>query len=954
MSFTPFLQSVAADLWNRFGEQLSDLTIVLPSRRSKLYLTEYLAQYIDKPIWQPRYITIEELMTGSSSLKLADTYQLLIELYKVYIKHKQANESFDHFYFWGEAMLSDFDTVDKYRVNARSLFQNLADQKELDGDFSFLDEEQIRIIQSFWQSFDPNAKSSTQQKFIEIWGVLYPVYAEFKEVLRVKGLAYEGMIARQLVEDLEDNRLADRFTRTYVFIGLNALNECEKSMLRFLKKQGQAIFYWDYDTYYTKDVQQEAGFFIRKHIREFPPQKINDDFQSFTSLKDISTIATTGQVMQAKVAPLLLNEIEPNIAAGSSSFAKTAIVLSNENLLMPLLYALPNEDVNVTMGYPFSQTAVYTLADLLIQLQRNSKVSKKEEALFYHKDVQAVLSHPYIKGLASGVECAMLQNIIKNNRVYISERFFTENSFLRQIFVKAEDYTSMSAYLIGILTQVASSPLEDNAALRKEFIYYFISTIRRLNKAISEEGLAIGLPVFLSLLHLSLRNIRIPFTGEPLSGIQVMGVLETRALDFENVIILSFNEGVFPAPIASVSFIPYNLRRGFGMPTIEEHEAMYAYNFYRLIQRAKNVRLVYSTKTDGGDTGEPSRYLYQLKMESEHKVKEAATSYRITIDRKESITIEKTKELLDKLDARANAGLSPSAISTYIACPLQFYYKYLLKLKENEEVDEDVTMVLFGNILHSSMDKLYKPYINKTIDKEAIRLLSKDAANITNAVNLSFAKVYYDSDKLPSDFEQNGRLSIVRDIVIRYVQSILQYDMAKAPFVLKMLEDEMDISYSFSVNGEQKELKLKGILDRVDEIEGNIHIVDYKTGKNKREFKGVDALFSESSEEQNSAVFQTFLYALMYERKYKTDKLVIPTLYFIRDIHGADYRARVIERKSRTVQQEVSDFSFYREDFTQKLNETLLSLFDARQPFVQTCDEQICATRCPYKLICNR
>ncbi len=953
MSFTPFLQNVASDLWSRFGEQLSDLTIVLPTRRSKLYLTEYLAGFINKPIWQPTYITIEELMTNGSSLKLADTYQLLIELYKVYVKHKQSNETFDHFYFWGETMLADFDAVDKYRVNAKSLFQNLADQKELEGDFSFLDEEQVRIIQSFWQAFNPNAKSDAQQKFIEIWNILYPVYADFKQALQVKGIAYDGMIAKRLVEDLEGGKLADKFKGTYVFVGLNALNECEKSVLRYLKKQKQALFYWDYDKYYTQDVQQEAGLFIRRNMREFPCEEINDSFQSFSTPKDISVLASTGEVMQAKIVPLLLEELEQNKTNEDESLAKTAIVLSNENLLMPLLYALPDEGINVTMGYPFSQTAVYTLSDLLIQLQRNSKVSKKGEALFYHKDVRAILSHPYVKGLSGDAGEAVLQDILKNNRVYISEKFFANNIYLKQLFVVMEDYNVMTDYLINILTQVAGVSLEDNNALRREYIYYFISSLRKLKKAIGEEKMPIGMPVFLSLLHTSIRNIHIPFTGEPLAGTQVIGVLETRALDFENVIIVSFNEGTFPASISSVSYIPYNLRRGFGLPTIEEHEAMYAYNFYRLIQRAKNVRLIYSTKTDGSNTGEPSRYLYQLKMESGHNVKELLTSYRITVDSKESIVIDKTKELLDKLEARAVAGLSPSAISTYIACPLQFYYKYLLGIKENEEVEEDVTMVLFGNILHHSMEKIYKPYINKTVDREAIRILSNNSATIIDAVNASFAEVYYYSNELPDDFEQNGRLSIIRDVIVRYIQGILRYDLAKAPFVLRMLEDEMDLPYYFKLNGQEKEVKLKGILDRVDEIDGNIHIVDYKTGKNKREFKGVNALFSESCDEQNSAVFQTFLYALMYERKNGTDKLVIPTLYFIRDMYGTDYSARVIERKSRTVQQEVSDFSFYREEFIRKLDEALSSLFDADKPFVQTCDEQICATRCSFKMICN-
>lgn len=954
MSFTPFLQSVAESLWSRFGNQLSGLTIVLPTRRAKLYLSEYFAKLITTPIWQPKYVTIEELVISSSDLKLVDTYQLLIELYKVYSKHRNVNESFDHFYFWGEAMLSDFSAIDSYRVNAKSLFQNLADQKALDGDFSFLDEEQIQLIQSFWETFNPSARSDAQQKFIEIWDVLYPIYSDFKEALLAKGVAYNGMLLRQLVEDFEAGKLTDTFNGTYVFVGLNALNECEKSLLRLLKKRGEALFYWDYDKYYTADVEQEAGHFIRRNVREFKPEDINDSFQSFILPKDISALASSGKVMQAKSVPLLLEELKDSKVSPSDSLTKTAIVLADETLLMPLLYGLSDEAVNVTMGYPFSQTAVFTLADLLIQLQRNSKTSQNGNIAFYHKDVQAVLSHPYVKALVGAIGEDLLQNIIKNNRVYVCEKFFSDSVYLRQIFSSVPDYSSMIDYLVSIISLVDNLQMEDNVALRREYIYYFVSSIRKLKKAIREERLEVGLPVFLSLLHISLREIRIPFTGEPLSGVQVMGILETRALDFENIIILSFNEGVFPAPISSVSFLPYGLRKGFGLPTVEQHEAMYAYNFYRLVQRAKNVRLIYSTKSDGGEVGEPSRYLYQLKMESGHTVKEQVISYNVTIAQKQSISVPKSDELIEKLQMLSAIGFSPSAISTYITCPLQFYFKYLLGIKELDGVDEDISMVLFGNILHHTMERLYKPYLNEPISKEIIHLLSKDLAKVKDAVNASFAEVYFCTDSLPTDFEQNGRLSIIRDIVVRYVQDILKYDMAKVPFTLRMLEEGIKIPYSFNVNGEVKEVWLKGILDRVDEVNGGVHIVDYKTGKNKQDFRGVDALFADSYDEQNSAVFQTFLYALMYEKMNGVGKMVVPTLYFIRDMHGSGYSAKVVERKSRVVQQEVSDFSFYRKEFTGKLNETLADIFNQHLAFTQTGDPQICASRCPFKLICNR
>ncbi len=948
MSFNPFLQQVAADLWSRFGEKLSELTIILPTRRSRLYLVEHLSRIIDKPLWQPTYLGMEELMATGSPLKQADSYHLLIELYRIYCKHKKTNENFDHFYFWGEAMLHDFDIIDKYRVNAQALFTNLANQKALEGDFSFLDEEQIQLIQSFWKTFDPLNK--LHESFIEVWDVLYPIYCEFKETLRAKGIAYEGMVFRDLAEQLEQQ--TDSFKGTYVFIGLNALNECEKSLLRFLKKRNQALFYWDYDEYYVKNEQQEAGYFIRNNIREFPSEKLPDSFTSFSSPKSVEIIASTGEVMQAKLVPQLLHEIGGQQHKHPTG---TAIIPVDERLLTPLLYALSDdEDVNVTMGYPLTQTPVFTLAELLIRLQRNRKESASGTSSFYHKDVQNVVNHPYVKRLSGNEGKQILQTIAKNNHTYVSKRFFYGNAFLRTIFAPASDYVAMTDYLSTIITNVAEADLDDNASLRREYAFHFLNSLRRLKSAISEEQMEIGLPVFFSLLNITLRKIRIPFSGEPLSGTQVMGILETRALDFENVIMLSVNEGTLPGSLGMVSFIPYNLRKGFGIPSAEQHEAMYAYYFYRLIQRAKNVRLLYSTKADDGSPGEMSRYLYQLKMESEHHPKERMLTYGISIDRQREIAVEKTDILLNSLTRRAEYGLSPSAISTYVACSLQFYFRYLLELRETEEVEEEVGMASFGNILHRSVEKLYKPYIGKSIDGATIKQILRNKEELKQQVNLAFAHAYFNSASLPNDFEQNGKLSIVRDVVLRYVEGILKYDAEKrAPFELKMVEQEVNVPYSFEVNGQLVEINLKGIIDRLDEAKGHVNIVDYKTGRNKSEFKGVEALFSESSDKQNGAVLQTFLYSLMYEKMFGVERPVTPTLYFVRNIFAPDFNHLVVERVDRTKKQEVLSFAHYRDEFASRLNETLKTMFNSEQPFTQTTDAKICKS-CPFAAICGR
>ena len=951
MAFTPFLQQVAANLWQRYGEQLGKLTIVLPTRRACLYFAEYLSELISKPVWQPSYKTLDGLMAESGSMAIADQYRLLVELYKVYIKHRKVQESFDHFYFWGEAMLNDFNTIDKYRVNARQLFRNLADQKELEGDYSFLDEAQVSLIQSFWQSFNPGESTAIQKSFVEIWDILYMVYTDFKQALKTKNIAYEGMSERWLADALTDETYEGDFNGTYVFVGLNVLNECEKTLLRHLKKQGKALFYWDYDKYYVDNENQEAGIFIRQNIREFPPEELPDDFSSFLTPKSIELVASAGDVMQAKLVPQLLEELP---SSSKKTKERTAIIPADEKLLLPILYALPEgESVNVTMGYPFNQTPVFTLADLLIQLQRNGKVTSRGKATFYFKDVLAVLQHPYIRQMAGSKGLEVTDSIVKNNRIRVGKELFS-GTFLTFIFRIVADYVAFTDYLIELFSRIAEFELDDDAALRREYVFHFISILRKLKLAVNEEEMEIGMTVYLSLLRLNIRKIHIPFIGEPLQGTQVMGVLESRALDFENVIILSMNEGVYPKAITSASFIPYNLRRGFGLPTIEQHEATYAYHFYRLLQRAKNIRLLYSTKADSSGSVEPSRYLYQLKMESGHKPVERALTYSVVIDKPREFSIEKNTELLGKIDKRAQQGFSPSAISTYVACPLQFYFKYILDLKETDDIEEDIGMASFGNILHRSVEKIYTPYIGKTLDKPTLIQLDRQADLLKQHVDEAFADTYYRLPKLPDDFEQNGRLSIVRDTILRYVRGILRYDAAKAPFTLKMLEEEVNVLHTVEVNGSKKEVALKGIIDRLDEVNGSIHIVDYKTGRSKHEFKGVEALFDESSDKQNSAVLQTFLYALMYDKKSGSQNTIIPTLYFIRDMHSDSFNPGIKERLPKAGLREVTDFSYYKDEYVKLLNNTLAGMFDSSKPFTQTPDVQVCKTRCPFSAICNR
>ena len=960
MVYPDFLHAVAADLYERHGEGISHLNIIFPSQRARLFFTDALVKQINRPLWQPAYLSIDDLVKKISPLRLIDDYSLLIDLYKLYKKHKQSDETFDNFYFWGEILLNDFDTIDKYLVDAEMLLKNLAAQKTLEGDFTFFSDEQIRYVRSFWSSFDPKGESKLQQQFIEIWNILLPVYTDFKALLRKKNEAYNGMIYRDMAQRLSYGETEGLGNGMYIFIGFNALNECEKVLFRYLMNKKQAEFYWDFDEYYTHNTVQEAGYFIRTNMSEFPAPKTFDIASEFNDQKDISIVSVPSEVLQAKIIPTLLAKIDAPLNR------KTVIVLADENLLLPVLYSLPDnvEDVNVTMGFPLKQTAVYSLTELLIRLQRNSKTNEKGSK-FYHKDVLSVLNHQYIKLLVGKESEVLKAEINNNNKVHIEQSYFKNSLFLKMVFMPISNYADMTSYLINIFENIATVYLPDNKddnTLRREYIYHFIKALNQLKKSIDIENMPIGMPVFLSLLRTIFGQLRIPFMGEPIKGLQIMGLLETRTLDFDNLIVLSLNEGVLPQTSNTPSFVPYHLRRGFNMPTIEQQEAIYAYYFYRLLQRAKKIQLVYSSKTDEIRTGEMSRYLLQLKFETGHNIIQQSIDYQLNFNESQPIVIEKTNDVTAILvnsycGENAQRGLSPSALTSYIKCPLQFYFRYIARLSENEEVQEELAVNIFGNILHKVMEKLYLPYLNKPLTETIILSIYNNNTELYRLLDNAFAKEFYHSDTLPADFNENGKLLITRDVIAKYIKGLLLFDAKNSPFTPVSFEKQLTSMQVIELNGQILNIKLSGYADRIDKYNSVTRIIDYKTGggkgKEKRmNFKNVESLFSKNPKERNSEVFQTFLYALIYLNSHSdANEVIMPVLYFVRDMYNPNFNASLIDDTSKNI---VNDFKPYAQEFYELLNNCLCDLFNPSIPFTQTAHADICTRSCAYRLICGR
>lgn len=955
-----FLHHTAKDLYDRYSDNISELCIVFPNRRASLYFKKDLSELTNKAIWSPATTTINELMQEISGLTAADNIKLLFELYKIYKQAKKSDETFDDFYFWGEMMLNDFDDIDKYLINPNDLFKNLKSLKSIQDQFSYLSDEQIEAIKQFWQSFDPNKYSNHQEDFISIWNILADIYTQFNKRLIELGIAYEGMIYRSVANKLKDNDKIELPHSKYVFVGFNALNNCEKKFFDYLKNNKLADFYWDYDQSYINNQHNEAGLFLRDNINRYkqPASFSNQNiFNSLSNKKNIEIISVPSDVGQAKVITQKLKETKDNITESPN---KTAIVLANEELLVPVLHSIPNsiDKVNITMGYPVSNTPIYSLLEHVIELQKNAKESKKG-ITFYHKNVVAILSHQYVNTQFKKEANELLQFIKKNNRIVISKDELSICEFFKVIFNKINTYLDLSEYLLNILHQTYNSLKKSGqentihtTSLEKEYIYHIYLSINRVKDVLQEQKIEIKLETYIRLIRKIIRNLRVSFTGEPLSGLQIMGILETRLLDFENLYITSMNEGVFPKTESALSFIPYNLRRGFGLPTIEYQDAIYAYYFYRLLQRAKNITYIYNSSSEGLQTGEMSRFIYQLKYESDFAITEKSLRYDINITRPKEIQIDKTDEIIKKLGQFISSSdskkyLSPSGLSTYLRCSLQFYFRYIAELREQDELTEEIDAPLFGNILHQAMDFLYKDFVGKKVSPEIIADLIKDKEKISTAINKAFKDEYF---KAKDAINYTGKNIIIREIIEKYIRQILKIDKSIAPFEILSLEDKYEIEIPITTNGKFEKIKLGGKIDRVDKHNKHIRIIDYKTGSDKLEFKTIEALFSDKKENQNSAVFQTFLYSKFYQDIKKPSLPITPGVYSVRKIYNSNFDYRILNKETKSY---INDYNSISSDYVDKLKQLISDIFNPDISFSQTEETRNCEY-CAYRKICHR
>jgi len=962
-----FLEKIAQSLNSEFGNTLNRHCLVFPNRRAGLYFLKYLAAGIEKPVWVPTILTINELFRSYSQLQTAGNEILLFELYKVYSKLKQKGESFDDFYFWGDMLLNDFDDVDKYLVDASLLFRNVRDIKNIDQQFGGLTDEQVKIIQKFWLNFNPDKPTREKSGFISIWSALYDLYTSFRSSLISQNLAYEGMIFRETAENPDNDLIPGTRWDMVHFIGFNALNECEKVIMTRFKKAGKARFYWDYDNSYISEVRfNSAGFFLRENLKNFGNDMPSDwSFDTMLSkgVPDVKrrVIDTSSDVAQVKLISQLIKEV-PDLTAGNAHH--TAVVLADENLLMPTLTSLPENigDINITMGHPLKQTLVYTLIRHLMDLQRTATMVNGV-VRFSHRDVLSILKHSLMTGLLYDSDNEIISEIIKTNLIWVPSERFNKTKHLSKVFIKPSTPAVLSDYFKNILSLIAlneeksidtidKNPVQNN--IRNEFIYRVVLSINRLEKIVNSTDISFTTDTYIRILDRMLRTQSVPFSGEPLSGVQIMGILETRALDFKNLVILSVNEGVLPAASTGSSFIPFSLRDAFGLPSVNHQESIYGYHFYRLLQRAENVTFIYNSNSEGLRSGEMSRFLIQMKYETYMKPAFIDLNFEIKthatigerIERTDDHLLQLNLQFLEKNRARI---LSPSAINTWLNCRMKFYYRYINNLKEPEKVTSDIDPAMLGNILHDILKSLYHNYTGQLISKDMVDSIMRDKqllSRVTNeAINEKFNK--------GKDGLSGGNELIVREVLLTYLVRILQADKSIAPLTILNLEDSFSFKMSALSNESQIEVFIGGKVDRIDMLSGITRIVDYKTGAVAEKVNSIDDLFVEDRKKESDGWLQTLLYCEAYMVT-NPDKIVYPSVYKIKKLAGGILTDKLIIKTDSRSELLVDDYKKVQNQFINGLEETIRIIFSSDEPFTMTNDLRGKCSYCTYKALCMR
>jgi Fe-S-cluster formation regulator IscX/YfhJ/CRISPR/Cas system-associated exonuclease Cas4 (RecB family) len=971
-----FLYRIAQTFYSEHRESISNFSFVFPNRRAGLFFQRYLSEIAAKPIFSPEILTINDCFSMASKWQTADRLNNLFRLNRIYREQSGTDETFDSFVFWGEMLLSDFDEVDKYCVDAQQLFTNITELKEIDQLFNVFTEKQLEAIRQFWKSFQPVTEGKTQEDFIATWKILFPVYEQFRAELIVENTATEGMICRDVAARLRSKEPIPEFdNKQFVFIGFNALNPSERTLMAELQKRGQADFYWDYEASELRDSDNQASRFYFENIHSFPSKFPIEPIVELLNDKEIELIAVPSAIGQTKQVYKILDNLYPpelpttdyqlsttNYQLPTTDWIKTAVVLPDESLLIPLLHSIPAqiEKVNVTMGFPINSTPVSGLIEHIFELQRRKRNSNGRIS-FYHQTVSDILNHEFIALLCSDEANNIKKQMAENNLIYIGTEELNKNELLGAIFIPQTDTKTFLPYLLHILRTLQNgwqqaSDETHNYRLKCDFLYEYYVTINRMNDIMRNklEEVEMNPDTLMRLTRQLTAGITIPFVGEPLDGLQVMGVLETRGLDFDNLIITSFNEGVFPKKSNTNSFIPYNLRRGFDMPTTEHQDSITAYNFYRLINRTKRIYFIYDSSSEGIQTGEVSRFWQQLHYHYGVKAIQKTLMFDIGFGTPQAIQIEKTPAVMKKLQRFTIEGENPPALSasyinSYIDCPLQFYLTRVEEVEEPEEVQETIEESMFGTLFHTTIQYIYEPFKGKMIQPNDFDTLIKNTLHIDQEITRAFATKYF-KKKNNTIVQLEGNNLLIANVIRKYVIQVLKTDKQHAPFHYIGSEERCKMQYP--IHEGKTKINLKGFIDRIDEKERCLRILDYKTGNGTLDFKNLDEVFEYNKDKRPKYVLQTFLYCILYENKAE-GKIITPGIYYMRNVFKDNFDTELHCKSDKSINETVTDFVLFKDDFKTHLTACLEEIFNQDVPFIQTENVKICQY-CSYAGICNR
>lgn len=977
-----FLEYVAEDILQKYGNDLSDIAVVFPNKRAALFLNENLAHLAGKPIWTPSYITISELFRRHSQLKVADPIKLICDLHKTFVACTGIDETLDHFYGWGQLLVTDFDDVDKNMADAKQLFSNLTDIHELD-DISYLTEEQKKMIQKFFSNFSDDQNSELKKRFLQLWSHFYDIYTSYNKRLKAQGLAYEGALYREVVNN-EDIHFKHK---KYLFVGFNMMQVVEQKLLDRLQKEGKVAFYWDFDKYYMEN-NNEAGHYIAQYLKYYPnelavyPQA--NLYDNFSKPKKITYISAPTENIQARYVHDWL--LENN---RYKEGRKVAIVLADESLLQSVIHSLPKEigPINVTIGYPLQQTPFYSLIQQLIHLQGIGHPKQSDTYRLHY--VLLALRHPYSRYISDRY-ADLLEKLNEQKQFYPSREYLSLDgdeglSLLFRSLDNAADTNDSNKqllqYLLDILKAIGNNAKDLEDPLFHESLFRTYTLLNRLHALVESGDLQVDLITLERLIQQLITTTSIPFHGEPAVGVQVMGVLETRNLDFDHVLVLSCNEGKLPKGVSDSSFIPYSLRKAYGLTTIDNKVAIFAYYFYRLLQRTSDITLTYNNATEEGQSGEMSRFMLQIMVEGKHPIERKTL---VAGQKPQKATFESIAKKNAHLDLLEGMGLlSPTFINTYQRCHKRFYYRYVKGLKEPDEIDEDeVDNRIFGNIFHRSAELFYlhfatsddleSDYKGNMKLKHAICITQGDLDNalkdkllIDRIVEQAFREELFQVSSQNFRPKYNGLQLINREVIISYLRQLITIDRRLTPFYILGLELEATTYIDVKTRQGIKKMRIGGMIDRLDAVAANnnpgmgnlaerIRVIDYKTGHAPTSHPAeLSEVFGESAKafkKHCDYYLQSMLYSIIVRRSQKLNPSgdpVAPGLLFIQNAGAENYDPLL--KMGRKPMEDIAD---YDQEFLERLQDILNEIFDPKVPFSPTNERDRC-TFCPYAALCH-